>query len=342
MKFKSIAACLDMAGCPNRCGHCWLGHGRNPNGTPDDLRFMADAFRPFTGELKIFSWYREPDFREGYRALFELERALSGSGTPHFELMSVWRAVRDPAYIPWLASLGVEQMQLTLFGGEALTDRYTGRRGAWQDIMRSIELLRAHGIIPRIQVFVDRVTARDLAPVEELVQALDYPAFVHAGSCVGAAMGLYDVRATPEELDWIPAALAEKSLRHWEAKHLREIFGEQESDLCAKLAGSNDTASFVSDTPTFFINGSWDVYPNHSAPGPAWRLGNLKRDGAEKVLACYLDETSPAQHVRRSVPLGELVRACGDPASPRLFEPEDFVDYLLEKYLQLMKENHDD
>jgi len=333
MTFESITACLDMAGCPNRCRHCWLGHGRNPRMEPDDLRFLARAFEPFAARRRVFSWYREPDFRDGYQALFELERALSDGETPHFELMSVWRAVRDPDYIPWLTSLGVRQMQLTLFGGEELTDRYTGRRNAWQDIMRSLELLRAHGIIPRIQVFVDQATARDLAPVERLVQALDCPAFVHAGSCVGAAMGLYAIRATPEILDRIPETLAGKSLAHWNVKNLREIFGEPESELFAKLADSQETASLACKTPTFFIDGNWDVYPNHSAPSPAWRLGNLKRDGAADVLANYRNETSAAQHARRHVPLGALVRACGDCNSPRLFAANDFIDYLLEKYL---------
>lgn len=38
MQFEKITACLDMAGCPNRCRHYWLGN--TPNGclTTDDLR----------------------------------------------------------------------------------------------------------------------------------------------------------------------------------------------------------------------------------------------------------------------------------------------------------------
>jgi len=89
----------------------------------------------------------------------------------------------------------------------------------------------------------------------------------------------------------------------------------------------------VRDTPTFFIDGNWDVHPNCSAPGPAWRLGNLRQDGATAILANYLHETSPAQRVRRSIPLGELVRACGDSASQRLFAEPDFIAYVLEKHL---------
>lgn len=59
--FDRITACLDMAGCPNRCKHCWLGHTANGSLGKDDLRFVAREFRPFTEKLEVASWYREPD-----------------------------------------------------------------------------------------------------------------------------------------------------------------------------------------------------------------------------------------------------------------------------------------
>ena len=39
--FTHLTVCLDMAGCPNRCRHCWLGHAPNGHLTDDDLRFVA-------------------------------------------------------------------------------------------------------------------------------------------------------------------------------------------------------------------------------------------------------------------------------------------------------------
>jgi hypothetical protein len=156
MEFDQITACLDMAGCPNRCLHCWIGHGANGRLGAGELRFVAEAFRPFAGSIRVESWYREPDFLPEYRALWALENELSSAKRemPHWELMSVWRAVRDEGYIPWLQSLGLKEAQLTLFGGREMTDRYTGRRGAFDEILRTIKLLLAAKIAPRIQVFV--------------------------------------------------------------------------------------------------------------------------------------------------------------------------------------------
>ena len=136
--FKSLTVCLDMCGCPNRCAHCWLGAVPNGSLTTDDLRFVAEQFRPFTSSLEVADWYREPDFHDDYKERWELCAALSDRQTPHFELISYWRAVRDSTYLDWIKSQGVRTAQLTFFGGEALTDRCAGRKGAYQELVKKI------------------------------------------------------------------------------------------------------------------------------------------------------------------------------------------------------------
>ena len=334
-KFKSLSLWMDMHGCPNRCLHCWLGHG--PNGRMDeaDLRFAAEAFRPFAEKFEVFSHYREPDFADNYKELWALETELSDKQTPHFELMSVWRAARDPDYVPWLKQLGLKACQLTVFGGEAMTDKYTGRKGAYQDILRGIELLLENGIAPRIQAFVNQETIAEMHLVDDLISAHNIKfAFAHQGSCMGANAKLYDIWPTPETLDLMPPLLTALSLKHWKAKSLRKVFGETEQALYQKLSRSKSTRSFVTSKPYFNIDYNWDVYPNDGGDFPQWCLGNLKRDGAQVIVECYRGETSPAQAARRNIPLGEMVRACGDPESPRLFDRGDYEDYILEKFCE--------
>ncbi|MDR1465369.1 MAG: radical SAM protein [Oscillospiraceae bacterium] len=344
-RFSSLTLCLDMFGCPNRCRHCWLGHGPNGRMEPGDLRFLAEAFRPLAKQLEVFSWYREPDYPDNYRELWALEAELSDQKTPHFENLSVWRAARDPDYVPWLASLGVQRCQLTFFGGEAMTDRYTGRKGAWADLLETAERLLAQGIAPRIQVFVNRETVRELPAVEALIRERDwekrceaigvpFSAFVHQGGCDGANAQHYPIWVTPAELPMIPPLLADYSLRHWKEKSIAAVFGQTEAAICHKLGKNRRTGKTASDTPTFYIDRNWDVYPNITAPAPWWRLGNLRRDGAAAIADCYREERSPAQRARRTVPLGQMVRAGGDPESQRLFGEGDYCDYLLNKYCE--------
>ena len=342
--FSKITACLDMAGCPNRCRHCWLGC--TPNGwlNSDDLRFVADAFRPFTDCLEVASWYREPDYLPEYKELWELENELSDSRkTPHWELMSVWRAVRDETYVPWLKSLGLQRCQLTLFGGRDRTDYYTGRKGAYDEILQAIEMLLAARIAVRIQVFVNQENISDLQSVVDLIHdmkleercaafGIPFSAFVHQGSCDGENEKLYNVRVAPEDLCKIPKELVDYSLRHSNVKCFDEIFGQTEQELVKQLSSSCETHSYVSDKPVFFVDKDFNVYPNITTPAPHWLLGNLKNDGAKFVLSRYFNSESPAQRTRLTVPYGEMVAKYGDRNSRRLFCKSDYEDLIVKHW----------
>jgi sulfatase maturation enzyme AslB (radical SAM superfamily) len=338
--FSSLTACLDMAGCPNRCKHCWLGVAQNGHLTEADLRFVAAAFRPFTDRLSVDSGYREPDYLPEYKRLWAVERELSDvRPVPHWELMSVWRAVRDADYVSWLKSLGIKACQLTLFGGREKTDFYTGRRGAYDEIVEAIELLIKEGIAPRIQVFINQDNLDDLGAVVDLIQEKQliqrcpgFSAFVHQGSCDGENAKLYDVRVTPPDLSRVPQLLIDYSLRHWKVSRFEDIFGQTERVLCESLADSGEIIGRTSDTPVFFVDKDFNVYPNVTTPTADWRLGNLKKESAEEILRRYRNNESPAQRVRATVPLGEMIRACGHPESERLFTKGDYYDPLVHAY----------
>ena len=125
MKYDNILIALDMLGCPNRCRHCFVGWRPNSKLSKNDLVSTAEAW--------------------------ELCNKLSSKPPEHYELASVWRLARDEGYAPWLKSLDVKYVQLTLFGGEELTDYFTGRKGAYQDILKAIDVLLENVIAPRIQ-----------------------------------------------------------------------------------------------------------------------------------------------------------------------------------------------
>lgn len=342
-----ITVCLDMHGCPNRCRHCWLGHQPNGHMNVDDLCDVAARFRPHTSCLTIYDWYREPDYSDDYRERWELCRRLSDTRDEHFELISVWRAVRDESYIDWLKQLGMKRAQLTLFGGRKTTDCFTGRRGAYDEILRTIELLIESRISPRIQVFVYKDNINELNLVAELITTLnlvercrdfggEFGCFVHQGSCDGENERQYDSWVTPAELSLIPPMLTEFTLKHFGKSSLDEVFGETEQSLYERLSADESTVSCVVDEPVFYVDREFDVYPNLSTPSPQWRLGNLKRDGAEKILDCYLNSRSLAQHIRLNTPTRELVVSQGDPTSQRLFMREDYLELMLNRYCRAL------
>ncbi len=343
VKFKELTLCLDMYGCPNRCRHCWVGHSPNGHMTVEDLKKIATQFKKYACKFEIFDWYREPDYRDNYKELWELRSRLSDTVTPHFELISVWRIVRDSEYAKWLVSLGLTKAQLTLFGGESMTDYYTGRKGAYQEILRAIDILTENHISPRIQVFVNKDNIGELPFVEQLILENrlsercaafggEFTCFVHQGTCDGENAKLYGVRVTQEDLKMIPPLLAAHTLKHFHAKDLNGVFGMTERELYQKLMADNATGSYASDSPVLYIDNAYNVYPNISTPASCWCLGNLKESGAEEILQNYLLGKSVAQTIRREVPISEIVRRCGDPNSLRLFGEEDYIIFLLNQY----------
>lgn len=128
---------------------------------------------PYTNRLTIYDWYREPDYHDNYKELWDLCHRLSDTCEEHFELISFWRIVRDKEYVKWLSSIGLKKAQLTLFGGEEKTDFYTGRKGAYREILQAIDILLENKISPRLQFFVNKDTVEELPLVEELIRRLD-------------------------------------------------------------------------------------------------------------------------------------------------------------------------
>ncbi len=351
MKFAELTVCADMYGCPNRCRHCWLGHGANGQMTTEDFGNIAAAFRPFAHTLEMDTWYREPDFTNNYRELWELRAALSDRVTPHYELCSVWRAVRDAGYLPWLAGIGVREVQLTLFGDAVTTDRFTGRRGAYGELLQTIELLLQNGLLPRVQVFIYKENLSQLPHIDKLLDDLALPErcqaiggefhlFLHQGSCEGAAAGMYKNWITPEDVAAIPERLMDCTRRYFGKSTIPELFGIPESSWVERMRDAPPMESPVSDTPVFFVDRQFDVYPNITTPAKWWRLGNLFTDGAEEILENYCRNRSFAQSVMTTISLGEMVRTVGHPDSRRLFSHGDYTMWVLNRYLKIYdKEN---
>lgn len=342
-KLDKITIAMDMAGCPNRCKHCWLGTAPNGRMQRKEMIWTAEAFKPFADKFEIISWYREPDYRDDYKELWDLECLLSDDKTPHFELMSYWRMVRDEEYANWLYSLGVRKCQLTLFGPESVTDYYVGRPGAYKEIIKSIDIMIKHGIAPRIQVFVNKDNIEETKFVEELVLNFElegrcrdinqeFHMFVHQGSCDGENEKLYNIRITEEDLCRIPRKLIDATLKHFNKNSIEDVFGISEKMLISELLNDKTTMSLVSASPVFYIDSNFNVFPNYTQPSEWWCLGNLKTNGAEVIMDKYMNNRSKAQNYISNVTISEMVSLYGNFESKRLFTKEDYIIYIQNQY----------
>ena len=89
IKSDILGLAVDLAGCPNRCRHCYLGAPAQPTLSVDDLRWAAGRFCEFTANetnwtpirrLSVSSRIWEPDYADNYRYLYEVEAEVEGKG----------------------------------------------------------------------------------------------------------------------------------------------------------------------------------------------------------------------------------------------------------------------
>ncbi len=343
-KFEKVTICLDMAGCPNMCRHCWLGHSKNMMLEQEDLIFVSEKFRKLSEELTVYSWFREPDYRDDYKELWGLENKLSFIAKPErFELLSVWRLNRDRDYLSWLKTLDVICYQLTFFGMEEKTDYYTGRKGAFKELLCATEMLLNNGFIPRWQAFIYHDNVREMSDILDLLKEMKlkkrcedlggkFNFFVHQGSCEGEGRVLYNNWLTEDDIELIPQELIETSMVHMDCCSLDELFGKPEKELIIEFLDENSVIDLSERLPVLYINNNFDVYPNFSERSLWFKLGNLKTDSAKEILQRYKHNYSFAQRASCEVPVSEMAELIGDKNSNRLFMKTDYRWYLLNNF----------
>ena len=345
-KFKKITVCVDLYGCPNRCKHCWLGHTPNGHLSEEVFAQIALMFKPYAHYFECVSWYREPDFKDNYIALWDLEHKISTEHHTHYDLASFYRLARDESYAEWLSNLGVKTIQFTLFGGEKTTDYFVGRTGAYREMKVAIERVLKHKIAPRIQIIVNKENILELNHVVRLVQELElekrceaigqeFSLFIHQGSCEGENTQFYKDWLTKDDLNKIPEYIVKKTIKHFNQPSIEHCFGHTEETLYKHMINNQEIKSMVVDDVVFYIDKDLFVYPNVGV-NKWWSLGNIKKEGVKKILENYRSNRSIAQMIMTTVSVSEIVRKIGDVKSQRLFHEEDYYMYCLNQYCILL------
>ena len=356
-----LGVMVDMAGCPNRCRHCWLvvaktrpkagrfqnatarhasrlvGH-KNGNMGVDDFRFVAEQFKNWKdengagiGELGFWSWWREPDYRDDYRQLWLLEQELSSPGrAERFELLSIWRLARDESYAKWAATLKPKACQITYFGMEKSTDWGMRRHGAFRDNLLATDRLLEAGIAPRWQLFVTKRCIGELDGFLKLVTELDLHKRCEA---IGHKFEVFIGSVSPEGSGFFLESerLDESDIPHIPCGLLDICrdrgsgLGQPEYALLDSLLLDGSPPNVSASLPCLSVNADFDVYPNIAEPTEWWRLGNLLTDGVDAIIKAYRDETTPGMKMNRKVPIKELARKYGDSGSKKLYDKDDLV-----------------
>lgn len=352
---RKFALSFDVAGCPNRCRHCWIGNPRNGQLSEDTVRGVVRDFRAWLAAsghaetlqpVVVHTWFREPDFALDYPALWELEKELSDDGAAErFELLSIWRLARDEGYARWARDIGTEACQVTFFGTEQTTDYFARRKGYFRDSVRATEPLLDAGIRPRWQVILTRRGAPELGELvglmeslrlEERVRALgsDFAVFLNTPTSTGEAYLIEDERPTPETLEVVPTYLAEQTKKHFGVSSLAECLGKPEREWIPELLADEGPLAEYPGTLASMVTPDLDVYPNMGEVAPWWRLGNLREEGFDVVMHRFQNDETPGLWANFHVPVSQLAKEFGRVDSDCIYGRGDLVQKWLRQWAE--------
>ena len=308
------------------------------------------AQSPSLPSVRYFrSSLREPDYCENYRELYDIEVELNRGEHPFadYELLSVWRLARDPAYAQWAHSIGTRRCQITLFGATAATNDWGyGRRGAHADAVAATDACIEAGIVPRWQVFQTKRAIPELDDLLGLVDSIDLRArvsalgdefvlFMHDPTPTGAARDIEPLRITRSDVPAIP-----ESLRDSTARHFGEPIAYTSEAEWIRVIADNDKTQYQPRLPGevwLYITADWNAYPNLESLEPWWLLGNLLRDGFSGVAATYLRGEVSAFQVIDRLSEYDLSLRYGDANSERVYMSRgDLTALWFEKYCEEM------
>lgn len=332
----TLSLVVDMYGCPNRCKHCWLGHMYNNKMEEYADEWIVNYFRPYFKNIDYYSWLREPDYCDDYKERWFRDNEISINIKPmRFELASFYKMVRDPNYILFLKELNVKKVQLTLFGLAELTDKYVGRKNAFNEIIEATNILIDNEISPRWQAFINEENKNELVKLLDLIKELklyercekfggEFNFFIHEGSCDGENLKLYPIRIQKEN---IPSELISYYLEYEDRL--------EENECVELLLNSDEMVDYeISNHLVLNITNNYDVYFNFTHISEEWKIGNLKEETSDEIMRRINDKDTFALNAAKGISYRGLALKYGNNASTKVFHIEDYKSYLFNCYLK--------
>jgi len=334
--WSRIGVAFDMRGCPNRCRHCYLGSADSRRLSVEAVRWGASRFREYIDgsqsslkKLSVASWFREPDYGDEYRQLYDLEAELTDGKPMRYELLSVWRLARDRSYAAWARSVGPDTCQISFFGSRKTNDWFYRRSGAFDDALVATERLLEVGMKPRWQLFLttkllpelDTLLALvDRLRLRERVRALGgrFVIFMHPPGPDHEARKIEDLRPTAAEVAGLPESILAPTRQH----RAKETLWETEAALYARILrmgreGASDR--LLPDALWLFVRSDWDVFSNLGTLEPWWCLGNLKSDPVDRLIRRFEEDDIPGLRTLVRTPAVELAERYGDSTGRKIY-----------------------
>ncbi len=290
-----VYLCMEVAGCPTVCRHCWAQGTRYGMMPLADIEWVLEEAHRFCDDHGVaFDAYpmHEVAAHPDAARLFGLFNSHSGTarGGTMFEPLTttgVPLAIRDDWRTVLRAAAGTGTLNIwTAFHGTGeVHDRQVNRRGAFAETCRGVERARAMGVSVGCNVFL---TTASLPQLDELAATLSLLG-VHAMSIETAGYlptprSRRNERLRPDLPDLLPVTAQITELTalpdRWASLETRT------EAAYVRQAMSGDWPRVQHRTPgelALVCRSSLDVYSGLAGLYRTWH-GNLRADGIATVL----------------------------------------------------------
>jgi hypothetical protein len=348
---NKISIAFDVYGCPQACKHCWLGPQKNGNLTFHDalahfkaLRSEQSRDRYYQAEIEYFGPdFREPHFGSNYKTEYAISDEINRTQYDidrQFELVSLWRLTRDDSYAQWCKDRGINRAQLKVFGGKTADDYFIGRQNAHEEILLAAEVLIAHDIVPRFQIYLNRMGIASLANfmatlnaagIMSKIRDLGEEPNIHCMTFDSSGNGYtnHQYRIESADIAKIPDKLLERSAAHFG----KPIEFHTEEELASQILEDGDGPLY----PTkhwlwFLIDQKMDVYPNFQSMEPEWKIGNFHHDSWQHIIESYVENTNMGLKTLFGMTKHEIVRKNFEREKYKVYMNEsDLLTYYIER-----------
>lgn len=194
---------------------------------------------------------------------------------------------------------------------------------------------------PRWQFFLTKKILPDIDDLMRLVDRIrirervrelsgEFVMFIHPPELDGEGMNLYQLSATLEETDRIPAELVQATKKHFDRDKVWTTEGETYAEVMNGPDGALYSPGSDASKLWFLVTCEWNVFTNLGSAKPWWRLGNLRDDSVAALFHRFENDLAPGLDAGSSVPLKTLAERYANPQS-RLVVNE-IEAYWLERY----------
>lgn len=296
------------------------------NGLISAILDSAGSYKRKTGCLVFPRYFDEVTLRSDFVEIMEKQFGL-GLIFDNFWFPTDGRGLAHLSDEKWkkLASTGFSWIRLAIHGTEEEHDRFMGRAGAWNDLLRTAENAEKFGVEWFGVVYLNRHNAASYEKIREQVETMGRPA-TETGWMVPNWQRNPEFEMRRVSMAQISHLAEERSI--WKSE--KDIIGMIMSD---GILGSNVAFDRFLGTVFLCLGANGEVFFSggcHGDPFTGHRremvLGSFpEQQSMDFFVEQYLENPPEPAKLLSDITWGELAEMYGDPQSDLVYRAQDLV-----------------